>query len=411
MVSMRAIKMGLCAVLCLSAVACGGGGGGTASNGGPPPPPPPTNNSVSVIIDEGPSNQSVNTMFTSVTVCVPGSTTNCQTIDHIQVDTGSYGLRLLAPVLTVTLPVEMLADGNSLVECTQFVDGFSWGPVVTADVQIAGETANSLPVQAIGDSRFTNIPTGCSGTAGTEEDTVATFGANGILGIGPFELDCGDCDTVTNGLYYACAASCTGTTVPVNMQVPNPVTHFAVDNNGAIVVLPNVAAGGAANVMGSLIFGIDTQTNNASGTETVLNVDDMAELAIAFMGTTYAQSFIDSGSNGIFFADSSITLCTDPSDPTSPIVNFYCPTSPVDLSVNIQGANAGQTASDVMFTVGNAETMLNNPFDAYPQLAGTLPPGNAGSFDFGLPFFFGRRVAIAVQGFTTKAGTGPYIAF
>ena len=164
MASMRALKMGLIAALCLSAVACGGGGGGTASNGGPPPPPPPTNNTASVIIDEGPSNQSVNTMFTSVTVCVPGSTTLCQTIDHIQVDTGSYGLRLLAPVLTVTLPVEMLADGNSLAECTQFVDGYTWGPVVTADVQIAGETANSLPVQVIGDPRFTNIPTNCSGT-------------------------------------------------------------------------------------------------------------------------------------------------------------------------------------------------------------------------------------------------------
>jgi hypothetical protein len=400
MVSMRALKMGLCAVLCLSAVACGGGGGGTASNGGPPPPPPPTNNTASLIIDEGPSNQSVNTMFTSVTVCVPGSTTSCQTIDHIQVDTGSYGLRLLAPVLTVTLPVEMLADGNSLAECTQFVDGYTWGPVVTADVQIAGETANSLPVQVIGDPRFTNIPAACSSTGGTEEDTVATFGANGILGIGPFELDCGDCDTATNGLYYACAASCTDTTVPVNMQVPNPVTHFAADNNGAIVVLPSVAAGGASNVMGSLIFGIDTQTDNASGSETVL-----------FNGQTFAQSFIDSGSNGIYFADNSITLCTDPSDPTSPIVNFYCPPSPVDLSVNIQGANTGQAANGVMFTVGNAETMLNNPFDAYPQLAGTLPPGNAGSFDFGLPFFFGRRVAVAVQGFTTKVGTGPYIAF
>jgi hypothetical protein len=53
----------------------------------------------------------------------------------------------------------------------------------------------------------------------------------------------------------------------------------------------------------------------------------------------------------------------------------------------------------------------NNDFDAFPQLAGTLPPGNAGSFDLGLPFFYGRRVAIAVQGAMTTVGTGPYIAF
>ena len=364
-----------------------------------------------MVVDEGPSNQSVNTMFTSVTVCVPGSTTSCQTIDHIQVDTGSYGLRILAPVLTLTLPVETLASGSSLAECTEFVDGFSWGPIVTADLQIAGETANSLPVQVIGDPRFTNIPSECSGTGGTEEDTVMAFGANGILGVGPFELDCGDCDTNTHGLYFACATTCTDTTVPDNMQVPNPVTHFAADNNGVMVVLPTVAAGGASNVMGSLLFGIDTQTDNASGTQTVLDVDDNAELAITFNGQTLAQSFIDSGSNGIYFADTSIVLCTaPPGDPTSQIVNFYCPASTLPLGLSIQGLN-GTMANNLTFDVGNAITMLNNNFDAYPQLAGTLPPGNAGSFDYGLPFFFGRRVAVAVQGAMTKAGTGPYFAF
>jgi len=419
MVSMRALKMGLCAVLCLSAIACGGSDGSSPpvqGGGGTPPPPPPNNsNTASVIIDEGPdpsTNASANTMFTSVTVCVPGSTTNCQTIDHIQVDTGSYGLRLLASVLTLTLPVETLASGGSLAECTQFVDGFSWGPVVTADLQIAGETAHSLPVQAIGDSRFTNIPAACSGAGGTEEDTVSTFGANGILGIGPFELDCGDCDTVTNnGFYFDCTTSCTGTMVPANLQVPNPVTHFAVDNNGAIVVLPSVAAAGASNVMGSLIFGIDTQTDNASGTQTVLTVDDNAELLILFNGQTLAQSFIDSGSNGIFFADSSIVTCAAPAnDPTSEIVNFYCPASTLTLPITIQGMN-GTMTNNLTFDVGNAITMLNSDFDAFPQLAGILPPGNEGSFDFGLPFFYGRRVAIAVQGATTTVGTGPYIAF
>jgi hypothetical protein len=412
MVSMRAFRLGLSAVLCLSAFACGGGSG-SASNGGggPPPPPPPTNNTASVIVDAGPMNGSVNTLFTSVTICVPGSTTSCQTIDHIQVDTGSYGLRLLASVLTLTLPIETLANGNSLAECTQFVDGFSWGPIVTADFQIAGETAHSLPVQVIGDSRLTNIPAGCSGTGGTEEDTVSTFGANGILGIGPFELDCGDCGTATHGLYYACATSCADTTVPANQQVPNPVTHFAADNNGSIIVLPSVAAGGASNVMGSLIFGIDTQTDNASGTETVLTVDDNAELIVNFNGQTLASSFIDSGSNGIYFADASISLCTaPPSDPTSQIVNFYCPASTLTLPISIQGMN-GTMTNNLTFGVGNTETMLNSNFDAYPQLAGTLPAGNAGTFDYGLPFFYGRRVAVAVQGAMTTAGTGPYIAF
>ena len=398
------VRAALIAACCLAAVACGGGGGGST----PPPPPPPTNNVVSVIVDEGPSNQSVNTLFTSVTVCVPGSTSSCQTIDHIQVDTGSYGLRLLAPVLTVALPVETLSSGNSLVQCAQFVDGFSWGPVALADVQIAGETAKSVPVQVIGDSRFTTVPAACSGT-GTAEDTVSSFGANGILGIGPFELDCGDCDTTTHGLYFACATAttCTDTTVPNAMQVPNPVTHFAADNNGSMIDLPAVAAGGAVTLSGSLIFGIDTQSNNQSGTQTVLTVDGSGELVMTFNGQTLANSFIDSGSNGIYFADSNIATCT-----TTGLTSFYCPGNTLTLGLSIQGQN-GVMVNNLTFGVGNTQTMLNaNPtFNVFPQLAGQLPAGNAGTFDYGLAFFYGKRVAVAVEGNMTSVGTGPYIAF
>jgi hypothetical protein len=363
-----------------------------------------------VIVDQGPAtgNGSVNTLFTSVTVCVPGSTTSCQTIDHIQVDTGSYGLRLLAPVLTLTLPVQTLSNGNSLVECTQFVDGYSWGPVALADLTIAGETAKSLPVQVIGDSRFTTVPPACSGTL-TQEDTVATFGANGILGVGPFQLDCGNCDTVANGLYYACATAtnCVETLVPTTMQVPNPVTSFAADNNGVIIDLPTVAPTGAVTVTGQLIFGIDTQSDNQSGTQTVLTVDGNAELAMTFNGQTLANSFIDSGSNGIYFADSSIATCT-----TTGLTTFYCPANTLSLGLSIQGAN-GVMVNNLVFTVGNLETMLNaNPtFNVLPELAGTLPAGNAGSFDYGLAFFYGKRIAVAVEGSKTSVGTGPYIAF
>jgi hypothetical protein len=406
MALMRALRMGLSAALCLAAISCGGGGGG-GTGVSSTPPPPAGNNVASVIVDQGPNNQSANTLFTSITVCVPGSTTSCQTIDHIQVDTGSYGLRLLAPVLTLTLPVEML-NGNSLVECTQFLDGYSWGPVALADMQIAGETAKSLPVQVIGDPRFTTVPANCSGT-GTAEDTVSDFGANGILGIGPFELGCGDCDTATHGIYYACGTTCAETVVPTAMQEPNPVTRFAADNNGSIIDLPAVAPAGAVTLSGSLIFGIDTQSNNQSGTQTVLTVSVNAELAMTFNGATLANSFIDSGSNGIFFADSNIATCT-----ATGLTTFYCPGNTLTLAVSIQGEN-GVMANNLTFNVGNTQTMLStaptNMYNVLPQLAGTLPAGNSGTFDYGLAFFYGKRVAVAVEGDKTSVGTGPYIAF
>jgi hypothetical protein len=71
----------------------------------------------------------------------------------------------------------------------------------------------------------------------------------------------------------------------------------------------------------------------------------------------------------------------------------------------------GTMANNLTFGVGNAQTMLSaNPtFNAFPQLAGTNP--NQGSFDYGLAFFYGKRVAVAVEGMVTTAGTGPYIAF
>lgn len=407
----RVLGEGLGIALCLAALSCGGGSGKIAPPG--PPPPPTGNNVVSVIVDEGPlptTNATANTLYATITVCFPGSAVNCQTIDHIEVDTGSYGLRILAPVMnaTLNLPVQMASNGDSLVQCTQFVDGYSWGPVVLADIKIGGEAAASVPIQSIGDSRFKTVPADCSGT-GNAEDTVAAFGANGILGIGPFALDCPACETtVIAGTYYACTATtCTGTTVPAGSQVPNPVTKFAADNNGTIIQLPSVANAGAATLTGTLTFGIDTQANNASGTQTVLTVNDVAELTMVFNGTNWTQSFIDSGSNGIYFTDASITACT-----TMGLTGFYCPGTNLTLPLTIQGAN-GVMTNNLTFLVGNAQTMLSNPaaanYGVFPLLAGTNP--NPQSFDYGLAFFYSRRVATAIEGATTTAGTGPYVAF
>src|SRR5712692_7557798 len=58
-------------------------------------------NTLAVTVDPGPAAAAgtVNTLYTTVTICAPGSTTECQTIDHVQVDTGSTGFRVLASVL------------------------------------------------------------------------------------------------------------------------------------------------------------------------------------------------------------------------------------------------------------------------------------------------------------------------
>jgi hypothetical protein len=396
--------------MALCVVACGGHSlGGSSSSSGPVTP---ANNVVSVSVSAGPaelSSPAVNTLYTTVTLCVPATTT-CQTIGNIQVDTGSYGLRILAPVLTLSLPVATTAAGSALVECTAFVDGYSWGPLALVDVQISGETASSVPVQLIGDSRYPTIPAECSSSAPTSENTVAAFGANGILGIGPFAQDCGTfcaSSIPEPAIYYACSTSsdCEGTTLATTSQVQNPVTLFTTDNNGTIISLPSVGDAGASDVTGSLIFGVGTESNNSVGMETVVPIAttgvNMGYLTTVFNGATLSSSFIDSGSNGMFFNDSSITVCSQ-----AGFTNFYCPSSPDSLSAAFELAG-GSTASEG-FVVVSAET-LTVSVNAFPGLAGTNPA--AQSFDWGLPFFYGRKVATVIQGYTTADGTGPYIAF
>lgn len=398
-------RAGAALLLCAGAVSCGGGGDTVGSSGSGGGPVAAANNVVSVAVTGGPENNNINVLYTTVKVCLPGTST-CQTIDNIQVDTGSYGLRILAPVLTLTFPVMKLSNGSALLECVSFVDGYSWGPVTQADVQVGGETASSMPVQIIGDSRYPTVPSDCSNSAPGAEDTVATFGANGIIGIGPFAQDCGEF-CVSNipepAVYYACSteSNCAGTTVPLASQVPNTVTMFANDNNGTIISLPSVPSAGATTVTGSLIFGIDTESNNASGTQAIVPISpDTGYLTTIFDGSTLTDSFIDSGSNAYFFTDSSLSLCTE-----SGFSPFYCPSSPASLSAEMQLASGTAT---VDFTVGNAE-QIDGSYYAYPGLAGKNT--DASSFDWGLPFFFGRRVATAIQGYSTSVGTGPYVAY
>jgi len=392
---------------------------------------------VGVTVDCGPatvcsSNEpDVNTLFVTVTICQPGTST-CATIDHVQVDTGSYGLRVLSQALPsgFTLPYETATtSGPVIAECTTFADGYSWGPMALADVQISDETAASVPVQVIGDPNYnTTVPTSCSNGGGTQEDTVLSFGANGILGIGPFPQDCGSlCATELVGpAYYTCAtpATCTEAEVQVSQQTTEPNVLFLADNNGTIVELPSIPQAGQATVNGYLIFGIGTETNNTFTAQSILwgdpdaSVDTAGDITTNFNGEQLPASYIDSGSNGYFFADSSITPCTENT-------GFYCPTSPLALTATLQGAsdnpNTTSTTYTVDFTLTDVDT-LSTSFFAFPDVGGGLSPAQTqmgGIFDWGLTFFFGRNVYIAIQCSPTTTpmcatnpeGEGPYFAY
>jgi hypothetical protein len=360
-----------------------------------------------VTVDGGPANIP-DLVFTSLTVCVPGSSSNCQTIDHIQIDTGSTGLRIIGSVLspTMALPQQTDADGNPLAECAQFVDGFSWGAVRVADIHIAGEQASSTAIQVIGDASFPTVPFSCS-SSGPSENTVQTFGANGVLGVGVFLQDCGSpcAQAAVPGTYYVCPGiNCQPTLVALAKQLQNPVARFSSDNNGVIIQLPSVAATGAATASGSLIFGIGTQTDNGLDGATVLGVDPgTGNIVTTFNNQTYTNSYIDAGSSLLFFGTNTYPRCSGMAQ------GFYCPPTTQNLSATLHGT--GNPTSVVSFSVANADQIFatNPSFNAFNDLA--APSGDTTTFAWGLPFFFGRNVYTAIEGRGSPGGTGPYVAF
>lgn len=391
--------------------ACGGGGSSNSAASQPAPVVAALVNSMAVTVDAGPaeSGYNVNRLYTDVTICRPGDLAQCQTIKHVLVDTGSTGLRVLASAVGPSLNLSPLpnASGLPLLNCAQFVDNtFTWGPVVAADVVLGGKTAQNVPIQVIGNPVYDPLSGACS--SGTEMNTVAALGANGILGLGLFKEDCGaGCATVTrNGFYYTCSdAGCTAT-VPTRaslaQQVKHPVVLFASDNNGLVIDLPAVDPAGAARVSGSVIFGIGTQANNQLGIEALMATGELGYITTLFSGRSLNTSFIDTGSNGLFFDSTTIALCGALAS------GFYCPPAPEALVATNVGINGIRVP--ISYSVDNALALFARyPNAALPGLSG--PIGDASTFDWGLPFFYGRRVFMGIQAQPSSLGTGPYYAF
>jgi hypothetical protein len=407
------------AVLVACVAACGGGGGSASvSNSGAldtsklPPAPgqqpitPGAANTVAVSVGAGVEGMP-NIPTVSVTVCVHSNPAQCVTVPNVAVDTESFGLRIVGSALQSLgsqLPVTAVS-GGTLAECTGFADGYTWGTVRSADVQIGGESASNIPIQVLGDLPANPAP--CT-RFGAERDSASEIGANGILGIGVAPWDCGaDCqNNASDNLYYACpsSGSCAQTPVATGSQVANPVSHFGTDSNGVILEMQPVPYAGAAAAAGTLVFGIGTQTNNVLNAAQIFHTDGAGDFSSTFNGQAL-NAFIDSGSNALFFADSAIPQCGG-----AVLGSFYCPSSPLALSAALAGTD-GKTGS-ASFAVVSAAALLgsngNSGNFATNDLAGQF--GSAADLDLGLPFFYGRYVYFG-QDQTASGGPSPYVAF
>jgi hypothetical protein len=433
-------------------------------------------NTVPVAVNFGPngagtvtatSSPYFNGIFTTVTICEPGTTT-CVQVQNVLVDTGSVGLRVLSSALTgVSLSQINDGSGDNLNECTQYGSGtFNWGPVSLATVQIGGEVASQVPASA-GGMANTGIPIQIISTdpvptavqnAGQcvvptsgpspDFDTVALLGANGILGIGTEPQDCSSqgvnfCDNAAdeqalvsspNGdedPYWYCttAGVCGPEVVPLTDQLWNPVAAFSSsDTNGVLLSLPSIPAAGQATVTtnATLTFGIGTQSNNQLNGATVYELDASGNFNSATLnGVNYTTAnsggaFIDSGSNLLYLSDA-ISLGTTDCEVSGTDIGLFCPSSTLTPSLIVAGSNSTTSLTETL----NIENALNlfsaNPsFAAFDDLAGPSCIPVTGSpctgvtpspdyIDLGLPFFYGRPIFVGIAGGATL--TNGYWAF
>ncbi len=391
-------------------------GGGTA--------PPPVLNTTSITVDSGPAAApgAINHAYVTVKICAPGSTAQCASIDHVLLDTGSWGLRIVRSVLAagaVTLTPETDPKGQTIEECATFGGGQTWGPVAPADVMLAGEIAAKVPIQVMDDTGAgAAAPTTC-GANGTLINHVTDWLANGVLGIGVFAADCGAaCVNAATPLpiYYGCTAAgtCTAENVALALQVTNPAVLFAADNNGIIMTLPSLQnANGDSTVQGELTFGLATQADNplpATGL-TMLAADAQGDFEATYNGAATAlPALIDSGADSYEFNDPVLAAspCTTP-----PWVGYYCPAvapqsaSAVNTSAASTTAIVLTTSNTVNFAIGDPNTFVATAA-AFSELAGG---GGSTRFTWGMPFFYGRKIYIGFDGRTSGSFTGPYYAY
>ncbi len=388
---------------------------------------PTGDNTTEVVVDAGPgggfSLGVTNLPYVTVTVCAPGSSTACATIDHVFLDTGSIGLRLVrSTVESLGLPLQAAAGGSGggVFECYPFVVGAVWGPLAQADVRIGGERAAAVPVQLIDDlsPALAAVPADCEAAAGGQMlQSVGALSAKGVLGVGMLRHDCGlTCQLGDYGagiaLYWNCgSAGCGPTALAPPLQVQNPVTFFDVNNNGTVLVMPPLPDLGAAVARGRLVFGIGTQANNQIPLSASLYTvqPDPASVDYLYLNTTvggvrYPVSYIDSGSNGLFYDDAAITTACAGAGSGG----WYCPATRADRSAQVAGANGN--LGTVAFSIVSADRLFATSNVAFDNLGGAAGAANSGAFVWGMPFFYGRSVYTSVWG-QALSPDGPWYAF
>jgi hypothetical protein len=401
------------AVLASSAallVACGGGGGGgggvssspsstsstssSTSSTSSTPSQAPVANQLAMTVEQDPNVGSVtmNVPYVTVTVCDQQGV--CTNVDHVLVDTMSTGFRVFASALNGLSLATPGATPANLAECTTFMSGYMWGSVRLATLKMAGEVATNIPIQVAQDPALGAAPASCSGSGVPAYTGPSTFAANGVLGVAVWAHD--------GQQYFDCSPGTCQSTTAGTSEVSNAVASFPADNNGVVLSLP-AATSAQASLAGTLTFGVDTQPNNSQSGYTVLQTAYNGMMTSLFNSGTYSQSFVDSGSNT--YALTMPSMSTMFSSGTA----WLNPPQPVAYPVTLQSI-VGATVYNASVPLMPAAQYVYSGNAVMPSAAVAMT-GNANMQDYGLPFFYGKSVALTFGGHTSSEGTGPAFAF
>ena len=395
----------------------------------------PSNNSV------GPISAAQDVIYTTVTICPRGlapASGSCQTIDHVQVDTGSVGLRILASAMNTTVlqtlpPVS--SGGLPINDCYAFADGWTWGVLRSADVWMGGYnattgvsqgvTAPGISVDIIGDPASgpisSSAQSACSGGS-PSENSVATFGANGILGVMPAQYE--------YAAYYTCTANggCNSIVIPQGQEANNPVyvLSAANDDNGIVVSLPGLGAAGAAQTAtGTLTFGVTTSgVSNASKffaadvssglplVQSTITSESPPPASWAPPGTVPA--IFDTGTSFLSIYGTGMPATQDS-------YQWLIPSSPVTVNLSIQGAmpNTGSNTTGQLVvqpypeavSVTSEQTLSSQyPYPTYWAFDDLAANSSTPQDVWGAPFFFGKTMYVVYQG-SFPQGRAPFYAY
>jgi len=235
------------------------------------------------------------------------------------------------------------------------------------------------------------------------------------LGIGPEQYYCNsyagsNCINTNNNQYFACSTTTyafNSTATPLNQPLKNPITALSQNNNGAILSLPSVPAGGSSSKNGYLILGIDTQSNNASTGMTVFPcTNDHSEFKTTLQGNTFQYSLFQTLSN---------YNCVESNLPIASSSNpqYYTPSSVQTLRGSILGTT---NHLDFQLYIGNSLTISNyyqtsRALCVFSEFAAYNNNNSGYNTLYGLPFFLGRNVFIGFESASSNLGSGRYYAF